>query len=171
MVFPAADNILPPALQVVVDKGEIRTVIYQFVRGADRKIRELVQSVYHPEANDNYGTFNGPAKDFYDAMIANDTTHAVHHQIGQSLIEPGNDGETASAETYCPATTVDDDNNWIKFLVQYVDQFEKIDRAWKLSDRCVVFDAVSHKAIMDYLPKFNTGTRDERHFSRNILKN
>ena len=170
MASPAADNILRPALQAVVDTEEIRTVIYQFVRGADRKIRDLVQSVYHPEANDNHGTFDGPAKDFYDAMTANDATHAVHHQIGRSLIELGNDGTTASAEKYCIATTVDGDNNWIKFLVRYVDQFEKRDGAWKILDRCVAFDAVSDKAIMDYLPKSNIGTRDETDFSRNILK-
>lgn len=171
MAILAPENSLPPALQAVINKEEIRTVIYQFARGADRRIRDLVQSVYHPEANDNHGTFNGPAKNFYDAMTANDTTHAVHHQIGQSLIELGNDGSTARAETYCTATTVDGDNNWIKFLVRYVDQFEKREGAWKISDRCVVFDAVSDKAIMDYLPKSNMGTRDETDFSRKILSN
>jgi len=166
-----ADKSLTQALQAVVDKEEIRSVIYQFARGADRKIRDLVQSAYHPEANDNHGTFNGPAKDFYDAMAANDTTHAMHHQIGQSLIELSDDGKTASAETYCTATTVDGENNWIKFLVRYVDQFEKRDEVWKISDRYVVLDAVSDKAIMDYLPKSNMGTRDETDFSRKILKN
>ncbi|KAH7205221.1 hypothetical protein BKA60DRAFT_153450 [Fusarium oxysporum] len=106
-------------------------------------------------------------------MAANDTTHAVHHQIGQSLIELGSDGISASAETYCTATTVnrvDGQDTWIKFLVRYVDQFEKREGTWKILDRYVVFDAVSDKAIMDYLPKSNMGTRDEGDFSRKVLK-
>ncbi|KAF5684031.1 gamma-bhc dehydrochlorinase [Fusarium denticulatum] len=97
-------------------------------------------------------------------MTASDSTRAVHHQIGQSLIELGPDGTTASAETYCTATTVneaDGQETWITFLVRYVGQFEKRDGSWKISHRFVAFDAVSDKAIMQYLPKANLGTRDE----------
>ncbi|EWG37434.1 hypothetical protein FVEG_01047 [Fusarium verticillioides 7600] len=106
-------------------------------------------------------------------MTASDSARAVHHEIGQSLIELGPDGTTASAETYCTATTVneaDGQETWITFLVRYVDQFEKRDRSWKISHRFVAFDAVSDKAIMQYLPKANLGTRDEEDYSRKVLK-
>ncbi|KAL5616744.1 hypothetical protein FOBRF1_005492 [Fusarium oxysporum] len=124
-------------------------------------------------AIDNHGSFKGPAKDSYDIMTAADSTRAVHHQIGQSLIELGPDGTTASAETYCTATTVneaDGQETSITFLVRYVDQFEKRDGSWKISHRFVAFDAVSDKAIMQYLPKANLGTRDEEDYSRKVLK-
>ncbi|KAI1044823.1 hypothetical protein LB505_005216 [Fusarium chuoi] len=173
MASSLADAKLSKSLQSIVDKDEIRSVIYKFVRGADRKIRHLVQSVYHPDAIDNHGSFNGPAKDFYDTMTASDSTRAVHPQIGQSLIELGPDGTTASAETYCTATTVNEADGqeiWITFLVRYIDQFEKRDGSWKISHRFVAFDAVSDKAIMQYLPKANLGTRDEEDYSRKVLK-
>ncbi|KAJ9428812.1 hypothetical protein QL093DRAFT_2146632 [Fusarium oxysporum] len=34
-------------------------------------------------------------------------------------------------------------------------------QSWKISHRFVAFDAVSDKAIMQYLPKANLGIRDE----------
>ncbi|EXM11211.1 hypothetical protein NOF04DRAFT_1269046 [Fusarium oxysporum II5] len=162
MASPLTDAKLSQSLQSIVDKDEIH-----------HKIRHLVQSVYHPDAIGNHGSFKGPAKDFYDIMTAADSTRAVHHQIGQSLIELGPDGTTASAETYCTATTVneaDGQETSITFLVRYVDQFEKRDGSWKISHRFVAFDAVSDKAIMQYLPKANLGTRDEEDYSRKVLK-
>jgi hypothetical protein len=89
------------------------------------------------------------------------------------LIELGPDGTTANAETYCTATTVneaDGQETWITFLVRYVDQSEKRDGSWKISHRLVAFDAVSDKAIMQYLLKANLDTRDEEDYSRKVLK-
>lgn len=108
MASPLVGAKLSQSLQSIVDKDEIRSVIYRFVRGADRKIRHLVQYVYHPDAIDNHGSFNRPEKDFHDTMTASDSTRAVHHQIGQSLIKLGPDATTVSAETYCTATTVNE---------------------------------------------------------------
>ncbi|KAF5507569.1 Uncharacterized protein CGCA056_v013638 [Colletotrichum aenigma] len=96
---------LPPALQALVDKEEIRSAIYRFARGSDRGIRDLVQSVFHSDATDNHGFYNGPAKDMYDALNSGSSSDAAHHRIGQSLIEVGDNGITAAAETYCIATT------------------------------------------------------------------
>ncbi|VTT58288.1 unnamed protein product [Fusarium fujikuroi] len=64
----------------------------------------------------------------------------------------------------------DGQETWITFLVRYVDQFEKRDGSWKISHRFVAFDVVSGKAIMQYLPKANLGTRDEEDYSRKVLK-
>ncbi|KAK1718701.1 hypothetical protein CaCOL14_003317 [Colletotrichum acutatum] len=172
MVPPVENPALPRAVQAILDKDEIRTVIYRFARGADRLIRDVVQSVYHEDATDNHGTYNGPAKDFFDSMGSN-SIKAAHHQIGQSLIEIEEDGRKAHAETYCTATTiveVEQGEKWTTFLVRYVDNLEKRDGEWRITHRFCAFDGASEAAIMGYLPKENLGTRDESDYSRCVFK-
>ncbi|KAF4782495.1 hypothetical protein HER10_EVM0012926 [Colletotrichum scovillei] len=172
MVPPADKTSLPRAVQTIIDKDEIRTAIYRFARGADRLIRDVVQSVYHEDATDNHGTYNGPAKDFFDSM-GSDSIKTAHHQIGQSLIEIEEDGRKAHAETYCTATTivgVGQEEKWTTFLVRYVDNLEKRDGEWRITHRFCVFDGASEAAIMGYLPKENLGTRDESDYSRCVFK-
>ncbi|CAI0650971.1 unnamed protein product [Colletotrichum noveboracense] len=167
-------QILPPALQTLVDKEEIRSGIYRFARGSDRGIRDLVQSVFHPDATDNHGFYNGPAKDMYNALNAGPSPDAAHHHIGQSLIELGDDGITAAAETYCIATTVnvvDGKDKWVTFLVRYIDTFEKREGEWKIKDRVLAFDGVSDGNVLKSLPKESLGRRDENDYSRKVMKN
>ncbi|KAJ3539150.1 hypothetical protein NM208_g5605 [Fusarium decemcellulare] len=164
---------LPPAVQALIDKEEIRTVIYRFCRGSDRRIRDLVQSVYHPDAVDNHGSYNGPAKDFYDFVNSVPPVLCSHHHIGQTLIDLGEDGSTANAETYCTATTIDEvdgQHKWTTFLVRYIDKFEKRDGEWKITHRFVAFDGITDNTQMNYLPKSSLGTRNEGDYSRKIFK-
>ncbi|KAJ0313120.1 hypothetical protein COL5a_003971 [Colletotrichum fioriniae] len=172
MISPVDGTALPRAVQTIIDKDEIRTVIYRLARGADRLIRDVVQSVYHEDATDNHGTYNGPAKDFFDSMGSN-SIKVAHHQIGQSLIEIEGDVRKAHAETYCTATTIVGDGQeekWTTFLVRYVDNLEKRDGEWGITHRFCAFDGASEAAIMGYLPKENLGTRDESDYSRRVFK-
>ncbi|KXH63097.1 hypothetical protein CSAL01_04988 [Colletotrichum salicis] len=172
MAQPLNRTALPRAIHSIIDKDEIQTVIYRFARGADRLIRDVVQLVYHEDATDNHGTYNGPAKDFFDSM-GSGSLKAAHHQIGQSLIEIEEDGRKAHAETYCTATTiavVGQEEKWTTFLVRYVDNLEKRDGEWRISHRFYKFDGASDAAILGYLPKENLGTRDESDYSRRVFK-
>ncbi|CCT63493.1 uncharacterized protein FFUJ_01105 [Fusarium fujikuroi IMI 58289] len=112
MAAPLADAKLSQSLQSIVDKNEIRSVIY------------------------------------LDRMAQLQVLRLHRHNINEA------DGQ----------------ETWITFLVRYVDQFEKRDGSWKISHRFVAFDVVSGKAIMQYLPKANLGTRDEEDYSRKVLK-
>lgn len=172
MSTPTTGSSIPPAVQALIDKEEIRTVIYRFCRGSDRRIRNLVQSVYHPDAIDNHGSYDGPAKDFYDAMNSMPPPDGVYHHIGQSLVELGTGGSTASAETYCTATTIDrgadGQEKWTAFLVRYIDKFEKREGEWKIVHRFVAYDGMTGDGRA-YLPKSSLGTRDESDYSRKIF--
>ncbi|KAK1675981.1 hypothetical protein BDP55DRAFT_118242 [Colletotrichum godetiae] len=128
--------------------------------------------MYHEDATDNHGTYNGPAKYFFDSM-GSDSIKAAHHQIGQSLVEIEEDGRKAHTETYCTATTiavVGGEEKWTTFLVRYVDNSEKRDAEWRITHRFCTFDDASDAAILGYLPKENLGTRDGSDYSRSVFK-
>ncbi|KAF6789006.1 hypothetical protein CSOJ01_14906 [Colletotrichum sojae] len=146
-----AQATLPPAVQALLDKDAIRTVIYRVARGSDRKIRDL---------------------GLYDATIAPDPTAAAHHQIGHSLIEIAADGVSARAETYCTANIVvgGEGSEWMTLLVRYVDRFEKRDGEWRIAHRVVVYDGASKSGFMGRLPKENLGVRDETDYSRTVFQ-
>ncbi|EQB43971.1 hypothetical protein CGLO_17304 [Colletotrichum gloeosporioides Cg-14] len=110
----------------------------------------------------------------YDALKAGPSPDAAHHHIGQSLIELGDDGITAAAETYCIATTVnavDGKDNWVTFLVRYIDSFEKREGEWKIKDRVLAFDGVSDGNVLKKLGAESLGRRDENDYSRKVLRN
>lgn len=164
---------LPRDLQALVDKDDIRTVISRFCRGSDRKIRSIVQSVYHPGAIDNHGFFNGPVDEFYDAVNQAPAVDCSHHLFGQTLIELEDNGLAANTETYCIITTVNwahgEKEEWTTFLVRYIDRLEKLNNQWKVIHRVVVFEAAIDRKQFNALPQASLGTRDENDYSRKVF--
>jgi hypothetical protein len=55
---------LEAKLRALVDKDEIRDVLYRYSRAVDRCDRELLASSYWPDAGDNHGFFVGNAHEF-----------------------------------------------------------------------------------------------------------
>src|SRR5262245_17777267 len=56
---PTSSAVDAPAVRVLLDKQAIQEVLARYCRGVDRADLELLRSVYHPDAIDNHGTFNG----------------------------------------------------------------------------------------------------------------
>jgi hypothetical protein len=146
------------SLQALVDKDEIRDVIYRFCRGTDRNDRELVRSCYHPDANDNHGIYNGPGIDLYDTMNAGPQPDVLSHHLGQVDIKL--EGDIAKVETYCTATMINKDM-LSTIVTRFLDRFEKRDGEWKIADRFVAFDAFIGPAGPGPVPPANAGTRDK----------
>jgi hypothetical protein len=87
-------------LAKLVDKQEIHDVLMRYCRGIDRCDEELLRSVYHPDATDNHGQFNGTAADFIPwALQALRRDERTTHFLCNELIEV--QGDTAHCESLC----------------------------------------------------------------------
>ena len=112
---PRIEQLLPPhsrrrqhlnneSLEKVVeelrDRQAIEDLLATYSRGIDRLDRDLLLSVYHPDALDDHGVFIGTPAEFVDWAIAMHTaTHLSHQQcILNHTCEL--DGNVAHTETY-----------------------------------------------------------------------
>ena len=152
------------AIDALLEEEAIKKVIRRFCHSADRLDRDAVLSCFHPDATDNHGFFNGPAHEFYNRRAAGWMPLAMHHALGQMVIELH--GDVALTESYCSATVVyegDDGPQTHYEAVRYLDRFEKRDGEWKIARRFVAFDAAVTVpgGLPDRYPQENWGTRDE----------
>lgn len=128
----------------ISDHLEIQQVLYRYCRGIDRGDVELLKSVYHHDARDAHGAFNGLAHEFaYDIVARMDAVDLVgQHSISNILIEL--DGDCAQVESYFQAFHPDAGGNGVvghAFVCgRYLDRFERRSGCWKIADRRVVFD-------------------------------
>ncbi len=138
-------------LQLLVDKDEIRDVMYRYCRAVDRCDRELLESCYWPDARDHHGFFVGNAHAFVDYVIPV-LEHALSttHQLGNVLIEV--DGDRACAESYVHVThrlarpngsLVDNKSN-----CRYLDSFERRGGEWKILFRAAVVDSMYDEPVV-----------------------
>ena len=158
-----------PALQQLLDKLEIHEVLMRYCRAIDRCDEELLRSVYHPDATDNHGSFNGTAADFVPWVMDllrrrfRSTTHAICNElidlgpavgVGSagplpvgSPYDANSDkllaGEVAHVEAYFFAFhRYDRDGGEYDWTVagRYIDRFERRSGLWKIAHRLAVTD-------------------------------
>jgi hypothetical protein len=134
------DKALSTALQQLVDRQEIHDCILRYCSGVDRFDREMLRSVYHPDAIDDHGAFVGGVSDFIAWAFAYHAKyqHSHKHYVLNHLCEL--DGDTAHTETYWlfvahntfePATSL--------HTGRYLDRFEKRNGKWAIAARkCII---------------------------------
>ncbi|MBH0122625.1 nuclear transport factor 2 family protein [Rhodococcus sp. CX] len=86
-------------LQLVYDRQQIIEVLHRYARAIDRCDIKLLESVYHEDATDAHGSFDGNAHEFAAFMVprlAEQTTYSIHH-VTNELVEV--DGDRAIAES------------------------------------------------------------------------
>ena len=131
-------------LAKLVDKQEIHDVLMRYCRGIDRCDEELLRSVYHPDATDNHGQFNGTAADFIPwALQALRRDERTTHFLCNELIEV--QGDTAHCESYLFAvhrrkTKDGTATKDLTFGGRYVDRFERREGVWKIAHRQVILE-------------------------------
>jgi hypothetical protein len=141
---------LEQKLQELVDKDEIRDVMFRYCRAADRCDSALFKSCYWPDARDHHGFFVGNAHAFVDYVVpVLQQALSTTHQLGNVLIEL--DGERACAESYvhvthrlarADGTLVDNKSN-----CRYVDLFERRDGEWRILFRAAVVDTMYDEPV------------------------
>ena len=161
----AAKATRDPALQGLLDKQEIHEVLMRYCRGIDRRDEELLKSVFHPDALDEHGVFDGNALEF--AHIAIDMLKqftATSHMIMNEYVQL--EGETAHVESYVLAShrsmrderTID-----MTMGARYVDRFERRNGEWRIAYRVVVHDWNREQTVEATWPEsggFVQGRRD-----------
>lgn len=134
------------ALTLLLAEREIRNNIYMYCRAVDRGDRELLRSLYHPDAKEEHGAYNGDLDGFIDYAFAtlDWAKEGLSHHITNILIDVR--GERAFAESafisISPRAT-DLEGNEIDLIIfgRYLDAFECRQGAWKIAHRRVVFDS------------------------------
>jgi ketosteroid isomerase-like protein len=130
-------------LRMLLDKQEIHEVMMRYCRAVDRVDEELLRSVYHPDAIDNHGLFNGKASEFVPWCInqLRQAYSATQHFIGNELIEV--QGDVAWCEFYFVAYHRYERKGEPRNMSaggRYVDRFERRDGRWRIAERNVVVD-------------------------------
>ena len=145
---------LPAALARLLDKEQIREQIYRYCRAVDRGDKELMRQVYHPDATDSHGVFEGPASEFVELDI-DDVMPGLKlttHFVGNILIELA--GDAAKVESYVVAfhrVELVEESCDLVVWGRYLDRFERRHGAWKIAHRRCVFDGIRRdKASADW---------------------
>lgn len=130
-------------LNQLIAHEAIRQVLYRYCRGIDRGDPDLVASVYHADARDDHGTFQGSAREFAQVVTAgmDRQTLTAQHHITNVLIDLH--GDSADVESYFLALHPSGEGAG-ETLAQvggrYLDRFERRDGEWLIADRQVILD-------------------------------
>jgi ketosteroid isomerase-like protein len=124
--------------RALLDKAQIHDALMRYSRGVDRGDRELVMSVFHPEATLDMGRGPMPTAALAEG-IAKMTATGTMHFIGNEYVEV--DGDTAYSETYFISyATITDSGQPVTRSRggRYLDRFERRDGEWKIARRLLV---------------------------------
>ncbi len=131
-------------LQELIDKEDIRTLAMLYSRGVDRKDIALLRTLYTDDGWDSHGPyFDGPADKYIDYLAAAlPHMHIGAHHICNHLVSVA--GDTAEGEVYAIAWhLIPDGAGGLKHDIQavrYIDNYRRVDGAWKFARRDVSFD-------------------------------
>lgn len=126
-------------MRLLIDKEEIRELLSGHAHALDRHDSGDLCEAYHPDAWENHGAFQGPARDFAsrsgEAHAAFCQSH-LHH-LSNHTIEV--EGDRAHAETYFLAGLLRKDGITEMVGGRYVDRLERRDGRWAIAERaCLV---------------------------------
>jgi hypothetical protein len=162
---PSADSAAQAQLAYLADRQAIADGLQRYIRGIDRHDKELVRSVFWPEARIDLGTPEGRDEyvDREEAALATYASHQ-HHVTGQTVDLQGN---TAHVESYVfffalprdtsgdvkgPATPGHANPNEKTRLGsgRYLERWEKRNGEWKILTREYVHDLSVDVETVDY---------------------
>lgn len=137
---------------------EIKQKLMLYCRGVDRRDFELVRSVYHSDAMDYHGPYNGNIDGLIEWMTRRHEGVAQSmHLIANCLIEWVSE-DIALVETYCVTyqklkriensstsdvgLTVGGVGQQTQVRCRYLDRFERRNGEWKIGKRVVAYESL-----------------------------
>jgi ketosteroid isomerase-like protein len=150
---------IPPAqsatarLQELLDRQDILDCIHRYCRAVDRFDREMLLSVYHPDATDDHGVFVGGREEFVDWAFGYHSMYQnlTHHIVTNHCCELA--GDTAHTETYWlfSGTNKDPQTGAAQppsiHFGRYIDRFERRSGRWAIAARACIIEW--HAALAD----------------------
>ena len=134
------------------DRQAIQDLLATYSRGVDRLDRELLLSVYHPDAIDDHGVFIGTPEEFVDWAIAMHTAAHLSHQHCVLNHTCDLDGEVAHTETYFMFVAMN--RAGVPMAMsggRYIDRMEKRNGRWAIAARLCIRDWAPLQEIPDSL--------------------
>ena len=133
-------------LQELLDRQDILDCIHRYCRAVDRFDRELLLSVYHPDAIDDHGMFVGGPEAFADWAFGYHSTyqHLTHHIVTNHLCDL--QGDAAHTETYWLFSGLNKDPaNGLEMpssihFGRYLDRFERRNGRWAIAARACIIE-------------------------------
>lgn len=125
----------------LTDRQAILDCMSLYCRGVDRLDRELLLSVYHPDAIDDHGMFVGDREAFADWAFDHHATnqHSTQHIITNHTCEL--DGDTAHTETYWMFAAMNKHGAELSLGGgRYIDRLEKREGRWGIVTRKCLID-------------------------------
>lgn len=143
MPEPASQTDLEATVRMLADRQAIRDCLANYCRAVDRLDRELLLSVYHPDAFEDHGVFVGDREGFADWVIAfhSRAQHTTQHVITNHTCEL--DGDVAHTETYYMFAAMNVEGSPLTLSGgRYIDRFEKRDGRWGIAHRVCLNEIV-----------------------------
>ena len=139
-----------PAEASILDRLAIEDTLHSHCRGLDRCDAQLLTSCYWPDAEVDYGSYKGPARDFAALVVhaLGESYELTRHRISNILISFN--GVTASVESYvCAVHLLPGGEQEMRFEGRYLDTLEKRDNRWAMRYRQVVMDWSDTRSVID----------------------
>ena len=164
---------MDPRIAVLLDKQEIREVVYRYCRGIDRRDLARVRDCYHPDASDRHGSFSGTVDEYLtwvDALLARYVW--TMHLIANVIVELEEPLDHAAVESYGVALHRSDEPRPHLNLAtgfRYLDHFERRAGSWRIASRVAVSEwsiripGDAWWPIPDSLPKGRRDANDPLH--------
>jgi hypothetical protein len=140
-----------PELQALLDKQAITEQLLRYCRSVDRLDRQLLESVYWPDATENHGNYRGAVAGFIDYAFGRLQKLRTQHRISNVFVELQGDTQ-ARCETYVHAHHEAPTMFGFEHFVvgaRYLDLFEKRGAEWRIKRRTLVIDYCSRAASTD----------------------
>ncbi|MFR9806093.1 nuclear transport factor 2 family protein [Pseudonocardia sp. RS010] len=138
------------AIRELQDRQAIHDCLMSYSRGIDRLDRDLLLSVYHPDAIDDHGVFVGGPGEFVDWAVAMHTKTHLSHQHCVLNYTVDLDGDVAHTETYYMFVGMNREGSPLAVSGgRYVDRLEKREGRWAIATRVCIRDW----APLDEVPK------------------
>jgi hypothetical protein len=138
------EDVMTPELIAFVkqqkDRHEIYECLLRYTRGVDRHDTALMQSAYHPDAFNDYGTSEGSPSEFCNGAIGWHREFQTRHQHIITNHTVDIDGTTAHAETYYMFWGDNRDAPPTLAFGRYVDRFEKRNGKWAIAYRVCIHE-------------------------------
>jgi hypothetical protein len=125
----------------LADRQAILDCLMTYCRAVDRLDRELLLSVYHPDAVDDHGIYVGDREGFADWVIAfhSRAQHSTQHIVTNHVCDL--DGDIAHTETYYMLAAMNVEGAPLSLSGgRYIDRFERRDGRWAIALRKIASD-------------------------------
>jgi hypothetical protein len=142
-------------IEQLLTKQALREVLQNYTRSIDRLDRDLMETVFWPDAKLEYAgsaEATGTPKQVIDFFMVTHRQYENHqHLLGNMTVVVN--GDTAASETYVTATLrsfPDESGRRVDVVIRgrYLDRWSKRDGLWAIEDRLYISDVYSEYEVL-----------------------